>query len=278
MDVTLTASTLSGSTPYTLYVEVTGVHVSWYGGAPQIFSPAARVASDGSGEYSIGQSYTLKSDRYYNWLSFSAEVAGCGCLHASGPYVAVKPLALDPRLLPTSPQPTPGAVPITSAVNMAGQPVPGRPPGKYYTTSLSSIADDKVDLDGAGVRQNQSVVIANPQAPENPYTNTWQWRNITVASATLLDLAKQNSLDGSLFYAGIFLGIAGAGVLALVPEVSRVVEIWSGKKRSRRRAKAAAEAKAGHPGQSDETGLPDELASGPLRPVGLGWPGAPRHG
>ena len=139
LGVDLTASTLSGRSTYTLYVEVSGVHVSRYGGNPIIFSPGSRVASDGpGGEYSIGRSYLLKPGYSYN-LTFSVSYAGCGCLRVSGPYVSVSPLGLDPVLL-TSTKTNAGGIPVTPHVNTVGWPTPGRPRGKYYVTSLSSIA------------------------------------------------------------------------------------------------------------------------------------------
>jgi hypothetical protein len=123
LGVDLTASTLSGRSTYTLYVEVSGVHVSWYGGNPLIFSPGSRVASDGpGGEYSIGRSYLLKPGYSYN-LTFSVSYAGCGCLRVSGPYVSVSPLELDPVLL-TSTKTNAGGIPVTPHVNTVGWPNP----------------------------------------------------------------------------------------------------------------------------------------------------------
>jgi tetratricopeptide (TPR) repeat protein len=88
---------------------------------------------------------------------------------------------------------------------------------------LSSIADDEVDLGTWGVPTSVTAVEAYPHVPDNPYPNTWRWSNVTTASLTLMNLAKQNTLNGNWFYAGIFLGIAGGGVLALVPEMSGVL-------------------------------------------------------
>ena len=82
------------------------------------------------------------------------------------------------------------------------------------------------------------MVKAYPQTPSNPYSNTWKWSDVTSASLTLVDIAKQGDLNGNLFYAGIFLGIAGGGILALVPEVSKVVEsIFEDRKSNLRRKK-----------------------------------------
>jgi hypothetical protein len=217
VDVDLTASTVSGSSNFTLYVEVSGVQVSWYDGEPQIGPTHWSVASDGSNEYSIGHSYALKP-KYSYVIPFVVSYEGCDCVLVSGPYVAVSALSLDPFLLGPQQQVSSGGVTLIPLPDSG--PFPGRTPGKYYVTSLSSIADDVVDLDSWNIPTSVTVVKAYPQVPANPYSNTWQWSNVTTGSLTLVNLTKQNTLNGNWFYAGIFLGIAGAGVLALVPEVS----------------------------------------------------------
>jgi hypothetical protein len=227
----LTASTSSGSGKYTLYVEVSGVH------APQLSPNDYRVASDGGSEYSMGNSYTLKSHYYYSDIPFVVTYRGCGCLRESGPYLAVAPLSLDPIMVGPHKKISTGGTTLTPV----GSPFelvifPGREPGKYYPTSLALISDDQVNLDGADVPPNLSMLNGYPQNPTNPQANTWQWNKVSTASVTLMNLARQNTLNDYLFYAGIFLGIAGAGVLALVPEVSRVLTAWrSDKGGSRRR-------------------------------------------
>jgi hypothetical protein len=101
---------------------------------------------------------------------------------------------------------------------------------------VTSIDDDEIDLNTSSIPTDASVVKAHPQAPSNPYSNTWKWSDVTSATLTLVDIAKQGDLSSNLFYAGIFLGIAGGRILALVPELSRVIEsILEDRKSSRRR-------------------------------------------
>jgi hypothetical protein len=232
LNANLTASTPPGSSNYTLYVEVSGVHVDVINGEP-MNDPHWSVARYNNDVYSIGHSYTLKDSYYYN-IPISVSYQGCDCVLTSGPYVVVNALSLDPALLGSQQAESSGGISLVP-VPLSG-PFPGRAPGKYYATSLSSIADNEVDLDSWGIPTTVSVVKAYPETPANPYSNQWQWQDVTTASLTLQDLAKQNTLNGNWFYAGIFLGIAGSGVLALVPEVSEVLRaIHKDKKASRRR-------------------------------------------
>jgi hypothetical protein len=233
-DLSLTASTVSGNSKYELYVGVSEIKLDWIDGKPVIESGWS-VASDGSGEYSIGRSYTLHENSPYQ-ISVGSSFAACDCVFISGPYIAVNAISLEPDLLGPQNEISSNGYTLTPVGNPG--PYPGRGPGKYYATSVSSIEDDEIDLSTSSIPIDVSVVKAYPQTPSNPYSNIWKWSNVTNATLTLVDIAKQGDLSDNLFYAGIFLGIAGAGILALVPEVSRVIEsITEGRKSSRRRRK-----------------------------------------
>ena len=230
----LTASTVSGNSKYELYVGVSEIGLDRIEGKPLIDSGWS-VANDGPGEYSIGRSYTLNESSSYQ-ISVSSGFASCDCVYVSGPYVSVNAISLEPDLLGPQNETSSGGYTLIPVGNPG--PYPGRAPGKYYITSVSSIEDDEIDLSASSIPMDVSVVKAYPQAPSNPYSNTWKWSNVTSASLTLVDLAKQGDLSGNLFYAGIFLGIAGGGILALVPEASRVIEsILENKKSSERQRK-----------------------------------------
>lgn len=231
VSINLTASTLSGSSDYTLYVEVSGVQVEWIYGEPQI-TPNWSLASDGDNTYSIGHSYALKASYSYN-IPFSVSYETCDCVLVSGPYVAVNAISLDPSLL--GPQKSVSSDGYTLTPVPPSGPFPGRAPGKYYATSLSSIRSDVVDLDTWHIPTSVSVMKAYPQVPDNPYLNTWEWNNVTSATLTLQDIGKQSALNGNWFYAGIFLGIAGSGVLALIPEVSEILKAIHEEKEAGRR-------------------------------------------
>jgi hypothetical protein len=232
--INLTASTTSGNSKYELYVGVSEIKLDWIDGKPVIESGWS-VASDGSGEYSIGRSYTLPESSSYQ-ISASSSFAACDCVSVSGPYVAVNAISLEPDLLGPQNQISSSGYTLTPVENPG--PYPGRGPGKYYGTSVSSIEDDEIDLSTSSIPIDVSVVRAYPQTPSNPYSNTWKWSNVTSATLALVDTAKQGDLSGNLFYAGIFLGIAGGGILALMPEVSRVVEsIFEDRKSRQRRRK-----------------------------------------
>ena len=130
----LSASTSSGNSKYELYVGVSEIKLDWIAGRPVIESGWS-VASDGPGEYSIGRSYTLHENSSYQ-ISVSSSFAACNCVFASGPYVAVNAISLEPDLLGPQNEISPSGYTLTPVVNPG--PYPGRGPGKYYVTSVSS--------------------------------------------------------------------------------------------------------------------------------------------
>ena len=222
----------AGSSPVTLYVELSGVRPDWYYGEPSITPNGWSTASDYiDGEYSIGHSYALKAGSGYSIpLDFGFE--DCACYKISGPYIAVSPLHVDPLLTGPDKVSSDG-VTITKVRQTLG-PTPGMKQGKYYETTLTSIGRDEAYLDTPNISPNLTVMSAIPEDPTSTTPSMWEWNNVSYASATFVDPGKQDSISYSIFYGGIFLGIAGAAVLALIPEASSVIEKAAERRRKRK--------------------------------------------
>jgi hypothetical protein len=248
MDITVPATSSSAL----LYVELSGVIPERDGGGPSLTPVGWSTASDGFGrQYSIGHSYPVRPGHYSLQLDFT--FGNCACYEVSGPYVATAALAVDPLTLPPHGGSSDG-VTMTQLVQTEG-PTPGKGQGRYYYTSLTSIAQDEIYLDGI-IPSDASVVESTPGSPSNYVPGAWAWTNTPGASTTFSDPAKLAIASNSVFYDGILLGIAGAGVIALVPETFSTIE--KAKERKKKRAKPAPE-EPSHAAASDSParqGLP----------------------
>ena len=233
LSVDMSISTEDSLGSVMLYVELSGVKPESYLGQPYMQPHSWSMASDNNGdEYSVGHSYSLKANSYYN-IRLDFEFANCDCYTISGPYIAISPLYIDPLLL--GPQQSSSDGNSLTRVNAIPQPAPDLGPGKYYETSLQSIGQDEVDLSGTGVSSDLAQMAANPQNPESTESDVWSWNNVAYANGTFSDPGVQDSLGNRLFYDGIFLGIVGAGLLAGIPRTSSFVKEIEQRRAGRRK-------------------------------------------
>jgi hypothetical protein len=223
--------TVPSGPPVNLYVKISGIGFTSYALDFPPDPPYWKVAKDPSGGYVAGTA--LRSSAGFNAYRFSLSFSNCRCYKSSGPYTTVVPLWLD--LL--SNQTSPAGTNISQPVSIPG-PNPGLPSGQVYPTSLSVIDQDQVNLSDLSIPPNLVILGGSPQNPLSPSPDMWLWSSVSTASVTLLNIDKQDSMNSNLFYAGILFGIAGSGVIALVPETSRAIaRIRKNKQSKQRRVK-----------------------------------------
>ncbi len=204
-----------------LYVELSNVQPGWEFDQRILGSDNWSTQSEGDGDgYSVGHSYILERGHSYS-IPVVIDFGDCQCYIISGPYVAVSPLDVNPQDLTSSQLDSDGV-----SANDFGQALmvtPGETSGRHYLTTLKSIDQDVVNLNGL-LPSGASVVVSAPKSPSNLGIGAWFWRDATYSRATFLDPGKQNNINNETFYGGIFLGVAGGGALALIPETASVIE------------------------------------------------------
>ncbi|MEU3514109.1 hypothetical protein ABZ770_02250 [Streptomyces sp. NPDC006654] len=156
----------------------------------------------------------LRKEREYQNLEVSASFSSCNCFQYKAPYLYASSASYDDA----------------AAAIFASQDNIHQWPSKFYKVRMPQVEKSELDLTDAGFPTTWDTVDASPFPPAQVTDDWWSWADSNYGNVRLRSVDDASNSEHQVFWAGLLLGVAGAGLFLVIDSLFSLLAMRRGRR------------------------------------------------